>query len=760
MSLNLTLGDQATSINLGDLANLQVNPSAFTLASDVFTAAVLGGPISALAGDFLQASLTAGTNQQWQKTIDGNTSITFGVTPSATCGVIVRKAGTVFPAFTDISGDPTSTTTITVPDGKGYVSIVLSVSLDVKAQGAFTSGSLGVSAGIDANDTFELANHFLFDQSKPIRDAIVDAFGRFVLPFGPNASDFDRLAAGDMVESEFIGSLALSASLSEGFNGVLFGAFGQGGLALAKSSPLGSVLASANPTFNLGASFEVDYTHVDAFRMVVCVQPTQVELRYFKRRTDDLVTKLTASATLDPGFNVDFTNQIPALINSASQKLVARADPTLAHAFTQGVSQIVSAATGPLDDAVNDLNSVVPNLISKLPALAVGASATFERITQNTVFGVFDFARPVNPAAWKLAMSGNLQSALHLQGVQLGTGSFVENSLTKSTTLSFVFFGLKAQSVQEYFKDVTMTYAGNGQFQYRLKTGIDSASDIFGHQKEADIYFLVQASLAGSDVSNESVSLTLVRRDQNASDRSFSLGTTISLLLPGAGASIAQLLNDATRANRKLPVTLTAQFAASAFTRIQATPFINGKPQPLANQVEDQANFSAFTKAIDDVAAKSDNAFPDQVNNYSGVWAPVNMNLIGQKAGPPNRRQTGPLSNPVQDFSGVGAFTQNFDNSTLGRFLFFLEEARLFMNLCDDLHQLATLAGDTDSSDQFKSLVSMVTSIVHEDVTGSPREFLNAILVALVRRMGAKPDSFTAPSSSAVQSFDVSISYS
>ena len=443
------------------------------------------------------------------------------------------------------------------------------------------------------------------------------------------------------------------------------------------------------------------------------------------------------------------------------EKLVAGADPTLAQAFTQGVSQIVSAATKPLNDAVIDLNSVVPNLLSKLPALTVGASDTFERVTVNTVFGVFDFARPVNPAAWKLGMSGgNLQFALHLPGVRLGTGSFVENSLTKSTTLSFAFFGLKAESVQQYFKDVTLTYAGNGQFQYRLKTGIDSTSDIFGHQKEADIYFLVQASLAPGDVSNEGVTLNFVRRDQNANDRSFSLGTTISLLLPDGGASIAQLLNDATRANRKVPVTLTTQFASSAFTKIRATPFIDGKPQPLAKQVEDKANFFAFTKAIDDVAANAGNAFPDVINNYDGVWAPVNDNLIGQQAGPPNRRETGPLSDPVQDFSGVGSFTQNFDNLTLQRFLILLEEARMFMNLCDDVHQLATLAGDTDSSEQFKSLVKMVTSIVEKDVTGFPQEFLNAILLALVRRMGATPTSVVAPSSPSVQSFDVTFSYS
>lgn len=765
MSLSLTIGNQQTSIDLGDLATLQLQPSTFALASDVFTAAVLGGPISGLAGDFLEASLTAGADQQWNKTIDASTSITFGVTPAATCSVIVRKAGQIFPAFTDIQGDPTSSTTVNVPNGKGYVSIVLSVSLDVTAKGAFTSGSFGVSASIDSNDKFELANHFVFDQTKAVRDAILDAFSRFVLPFGPNSSDLEKLAAGDMVESEFIGSLALSASLTAGFNGVLFGAFGSGGLSLAASSPLGSILASAKPTFQLGVSFEVDYTHTDAFRMVIFVQASQIELRYFKRHTNDLKIVLNASATLNPGVNIDFTDKIPGMINSAAQKLVAGADPTVAQALTGGVAQIVSTTTQPLTDATNDLNSVVPNLLKKLPTLTVGATATFETVTENTVFGVYDFTLPVNAAAWKSAMSGDLQSALHQPGVQLGTGSFVENSLTRSTTLSFSFFGLKAQTVQEYFKDVTLTYAGSGQFQYRLKTGIDSSSNIFGHQKEADIYFLVQASLASDvvneagDVNNESVTLHLVRKDQNASDHSFSLGKTISLLVPSGGCSIAQLLNDATRANPKVPVTLTAKFASSAFSKIQATPFINGKPQPLTNQGQDEANFSAFTQAVDDVVTNSGDAFPSIISDYVNVWARVNENLIGQPAGPPNRRQTGPLSNPVQAFGGIGGFTGNFDDGTLTSFLAFLEEARLFMNFCDDLQQLSTLAGDTDSSSHFKDLVGEVTSIVKNDVTRFPQEFLNAILLALVRRMGAKPHKVTAPSSSSVASFDITLSY-
>ena len=760
--LTLNLADQATSINSGDLADVHaLQASTFTLASDVFTAAVLGGPISGLGGDFLEGDLNAGTNQQWKQTIDSNTSITFGVNPNIKCSVIVRRAGTVFPSsLPPVKSDPTTTKTITVPHGKAYVSIVLSVSLEVTANGKFTNGTLGVSAGIDAQDTFGLANHFIFDQSKPIRDAIVDAFSRFVLPFGPDINDFNDLQPGDIVESEFVGSLALSASLTEGFNGVLFGAFGSGGLSLSGKSPLGSVLASAKPTFKLGLSFEVDYTHTDAFRMVILAQPSEIELLYFKRKTDDLKTKIDASATLNPGVNVDFTDQIPSLLNTSAQRLVAGADPAVAQAFTNGVSQLVSAATEPLTDATNELNSVVPNLLKKLSSLTVDASVTFETVTQNTIFGVFDFSPlPANAAAWKLAMAGDLQSALHLPGVQLGAGSYIESSLTKSTTLSFAFFGLNAQTVEEYLNDVALTYAGNGQFQYRLKTGIAATSNIFGHQKEADFYFLVAANLVQDGaVNNESVTLNIVRKDQNASDRSFSLGKTISLMLLTDGPAIAQLLAAATKCNPKVPVTLTAQFAASAFSKIQATPFIGGKPQPLAAQVDDKKNFELFAQAVDDVASSSDR-FPDIVNDYVNVWAPVNENLIGQPGGPPDRTQTGALSNPTQAFGGLDQFAFVSDGE-LEIFLSFLEEARRFMNLCADLQQLATLSGDPESSKQFSDLVDLVTKIGKSDATGFPLELLNSVLLALVRRMGAIPTIISAPIGSDGKTFDVTLSYS
>jgi len=172
--------------------------------------------------------------------------------------------------------------------------------------------------------------------------------------------------------------------------------------------------------------------------------------------------------------------------------------------------------------------------------------------------------------------------------------------------------------------------------------------------------------------------------------------------------------------------------------------------------VDDKTNFELFTLAVDQVASSSDR-FPDIINDYDGVWAPVNVNEIG--SAPPDRTQAGNQVNAVQAFSGLDQFDA-FDELDLVRFVLFLNEARLFMNLCADLQQLATLAGDTDSSSQFADLVKLVTNIGTSDVTAFPLEFLNAVLLALRRRMDATPTSLSAPVTPDGAAFNVTVLYS
>lgn len=756
--VTLSVGNQSFTVNTGDLADSNLASqasSAFSLASDVFTTAVMGGPISALSTDFLKAGLSAGHQFQWQRKLSTGFSIGFTINPSVDGTVIVRKNGTVFPSSpSDISNDPTTSHKLDVPAGKAYVSIILKVSLNASGQGGFSSGNLGVKVGISDKDTFTIANHLIFDQSTPVREAIVTAFGRFVLPFGNDVDKVNSLNVGDALEAEFIGCLALSASITEGFNGLLFGAAAKSALSAAARGPLGSVLAKANPSFKLGATFEVDYTHTDAFRSLIVAQSADViELLLFKRKTNDLAEKLDFSACV--------TNPLPQVLAEVIKQAASKieAGTSAAPALSKGVSKVTAAAPPEVIKGATDaIQSAVSNFIKGLPSLGVEASVTAETIKENTVFGSFDFARPLNAASWSAAMSGDLKSALHLPGVKLGSGSFVENSLTKKTTLSFEFFGLKAQEVDKYFDDVTLTYAGNGRFQFREKVGIGASSDVFGHQGEADMYFTVEASLAeGGNVSDQHVMFFIVRKDKNAGDRSFSLGKTIALMLPSQGPAFAKMLGDATTNNPQIPVAVTAQFTAGIFSRIQATPFVGDVPQSAALGI-DRENYEVFRQAVDDVVAKTGDAFPPE--STFDVWEQVSRNL---KNGPPNHRVSllpQIHTSPGQTFENTGL--QQLDPTRLQFIGEYIEEARRFMNLCEDLQQLSTLPPEAaDTSAKLNDLVATITDIVKKDAPIFPLDFLNAVLLALTRRMQAVPTTVNGPQpSDTMKSFDLTISYS
>src|SRR4029079_8332161 len=80
-------------------------------------------------------------------------------------------------------------------------------------------------------------------------------------------------------------------------------------------------------------------------------------------------------------------------------------------------------------------------------------------------------------------------------GVSLGKGSFVRNSLVRRTTLSVQFFELfRAKTIEEYFKNSEIVYAGDGVFQFRFTAGLRAESDVFGHNKAIEIYFEASAS--------------------------------------------------------------------------------------------------------------------------------------------------------------------------------------------------------------------------------------------------------------------------
>jgi hypothetical protein len=761
MAFNVTISGQNFSVKRGDLADPALalqDESTFQTVSNVL-AAVLDQPISAINTDSLTASLAATQNYSWQQKNGHTSSLQFGVSPTAAGAVTIRKDGTVFPSDKpDIQGDPGTQTQIDVPFGKAYVSISFLVSLSVSGPASFSSGQFGIKGGIDSSDRFTLANHLIFDVNTPIRTALQQAFERFRFPFGAQSSaGIESMNNGDLIESEFIGDLNLNASATYGFNHAFFGAAASAALTLAANSPIGSILAKANPTIDLGVTFTIGYEHYDAFRLLILVHAGAVELQVFKIDSSDLKTGVNASVTIDPGFTLNVEDNLPGLLKNTAAQLVSHADPQVQNAFNSVVGNVIDHANQPLQQAADDINSAIPNVIKKLPSLGVAAGVAFERLPENTVLANYVFPRPLNPDAWRAAMLLDLRTASQFPGVTLGAGSYVKNELTKTSTLSFTFFGLRAQTIEQYQKEAVFEYAGNNMFHFRSKQGIGASSDIFGRLQNADFYFTVAADMTVTGrVNSTDIKMVFVSGSTNNPNKTRNMSFTLDNLIPNS-SSLTRLLADQTAHNAQLPVRLTATFAFTAFSKIAASQFQNGKPQPKDHQAQDARNFSLFVEAVNSVGGPF-GQFPPQVASYN-AWAQVNANLFGDPDHTPDRRATNPMlfTNPQQAYAGL------FDgepDSTLQRFSGFLEEARHFMNLCADLQNLAATTNVTDTL-SLAQLADSLDNILKLDASIFPLFFLNAVLVALVRHMHAQPVSVAVPlrSDTPLTKFDVAIAY-
>jgi hypothetical protein len=745
--LTIHLANLPVTVTTGDLTDPahSQSPSAFALDPAIFTSAVLSAPISAIGTDSLSAALIPSHDFSWKQQTSSTDSVTFKVTPAVGCSLVVRKRGMILEA-SDINDDPIAGCPLEVPDGKGYVSIILQVRLEVSlGPSASLPGSIGLKGSFSPSDTFIVANHFMLDQTRLVKDAILESFGRFVLPLGPNSvSQINHLNSGDMVESEFVAKLAFTAAVNWGLNESLLSALSKGDLEIAAGSTLGSMLASFGPSVKVGPSLTFDYTHTDAFRSVVLVHGDSVNLLFFKCKIDDPKVTAEADANIDPGLAGQIAVKLPQVIQNIAKQLAKGADTENAPAFTQAIEKAVSEAGDALQSASKDINMSASNQITKLPKLGLSTSASADQITEHTVLNSLVFSRRLDGPAWAAAMSGDLRKALMLgtraqNDVKLGAGSYVEDSLQMKTALTFEFFGLKAQQISEYFNDVKFTYSAGGKFQFLDKIGSEAKSDFFGHENTADLYFTVAASLAkGLEASNEGVSLNILLSDQNARDHSKLIGRTLTALVGSVRSTpYVNLLTADLGKNTKLPVCLSAQFASTAFSRLRVSA------KPYADQRADRNNFNAFVSAINILAINSDEKFPPLLS-YD-AWVQFNKNLTGLNA--PDRTQTGPFGNHPMAFRGIFDDGNRPDDATLSIYAFWLEEARHFMNFCDDLIHLATSVGPklSGKGTPLSDLLDALTYSVKNDVTSDPLHCLNAILVALVRQMGDVSITVSAP---------------
>ena len=668
------------------------------------------------------ASLTVGHDAKWNLGPDGN--ITLGFSAGVSGGIAVLKEGDELfkyvPGKDLDTGEDLKEVSVKVEAGQAYVRVELQVSIEVSGGADFSNGGLGVNAKASAGKTFTIINNKRFAPDTPVKDAIKSAMENFILPF--KAKGVEELNDGDSVDYEFIGKLGFSAGVTYGINGLFLGEGTGGELKKSLASPAASVVAGVKPSFSFGAELGIKYEHEDVFRIVSQrhKHPANIVNLYVLRSSrSDLKASFTATVGLSAGASVNFQIQLDKVIDDAAQKFGAQlpAGPIRDAAIKEFKDALNKQENKKeLDKYVKEANDRIKKLLSRVNNQKAELSIVLEKTKAHTaLFNYeFDLNKPgVMDNGYDIAVKGDFHAALKVDGVMLLAGSYVQDVITRSTTVSLQFFGLfNVQDITTYFKDMLLIYAGGGVFKLRYKTGVSNEVITKNKDKYAAIYFLVNAQTV--DFNNiDNVDVILNFEWKNTGQDALSRLNTISAglgdaSLQRASADAAQALT----ANPKLAIHIIASFGRDAFGRLTASPFVNNEPLPITEQTIDARNCNTFIGKSRDTLG---NDLPSlHVGAYSD-WCLFNVTSWDQDGSneSPDRHQVGNLTPSVWP----SAWPQPADFGNRLMIKNFLLAAQSFMNLCDDLQVTASsLNGSNKTSDWYTEFLKQLDRFIDKDV--------------------------------------------
>jgi hypothetical protein len=692
-------------------------------------ALVADGRLADVPAGSLQSSFQ--TNQQAKWNLDG-VNLTLSFQPTAAGSITITKSGELFNYHP--GDDPAKTVSIPVPAGHVYVSVGLKVGLAVSAGASFSSNGFGVSGNISNNDQFGITNHRCFPADTPVSAAIADAFRGFVLPF--KAAGVENLNDNDYLDFTFIGRLALGFGVTYGYSGLLLGGRSNGEInASLSNNPLGKIVFSAKPTFKASAEFSVKYAHDDAFRVVVGRQKAAaingVSLYLFRTDKSSLTTQFTAGITLSANAKFNASTNIDQVLDNAGKAAVAKLPAEIQGVASSALSDQLKKAEGKIDGFVATINKNVNDLLKQGDGQKIELQLMHERITTDTALFQysFDFNADPSAAGFDSAMKGDYVTAIGLPGVTLAPGSFVEHAFIRRSSLALQFFGLwKFTSVTEYFQNTKITYAGNGVFHVRAKTGVSEESGAVGHTGQCQVYFTASASDRPNTgtISDLDVQLTFVlidNKNRNATNQ------TIAALESLGAQSLTADMEEIRRANLgDAVVRITCTFPKGAYEGLTFDAYLpNGKPGPMPHDI-DARN---YMRMVDAISTLDENA-PDLFKSFDN-WALYNVVKNDREGStkPADRRNSGNIGG-----SSWPTSFPSLDNADRARVGCYFEAGRNFMNLCEDLKNLSAEIDTTTTEESFQRLLKTLNGIIGQDV---PVFFIKPALVALLRAANATP---------------------
>ncbi|HEY1730340.1 MAG TPA: hypothetical protein VGG15_01235 [Terriglobales bacterium] len=676
LDLALKISDLTSASQLKSLLQGQAMPM-FKFSAE--TAPYWNGPVE---------KMPQGTKLSFSLSQDGcwktSTGISFGLTGAATCAIEILTSGCAIAYLENL--DATSKAGLPADDYSGSVYVKLSLSFDItgNVSGAGSVGALGISGNAkgSAGGSFVFAHKIKCGTL--LKDALAESFNNFVFPFQPSCAL--QMVPGDLAQVTFSGCMSYGLSLSYGIDTYNFSAPSVQTVLDSCAKGVGS-LTLPSGTVDIGASATLGLTHSDDFTAIVQKLDANNAFLYLMRAAK---TDVSGSA----GINAQVSITTEPSISVDQQKLQAGVDH-----FTRGLGGKQAAAL--CGDLQGKLNDKLSDWMNQAVQAGAGLKAAWDAEKDTTLISKYKLAlgnSTVLDHSWSYFCAGNIQSAVGAGGLILEPGSGVCTNLNRSLTVCVTFFNFfHAQDVSSYFQKTEAYVTGDGNIRFLFDIGEESDSTVNKALQKARIHFIAEAeSKQPADVK-----LAIELSETNNRDEARHLAAIPGYLSQNPqSAAVAGEMQGFAAAHPKGTLNLNCVLESSAYGKLTCSPYNGNKPP--ADQADDAKNWQVFHDAT---VALLNLDYASGIT-YS-VWQQWNEASTGAKVS--DRRSCG-------DASAGTAFWEGRPPDMQLKLNYFCLASSDFMNLCDDLHQLAQLLSATKIPGDWNRLLNDLKGIVLRDV--------------------------------------------
>ena len=649
------------------------------------------------AGLKLDFNLTQGAS--WAT----STGITFGLSGTAGCSLEIIASGSVIDYVDGIG----STTNAAMPAGDYSGSVYVKMSLSFNIAGNVSGGGNVGALGIRGNAKATKGTSFVFahkvKSSTLLRDAVTESLNHFIFPFQPNCAL--RMSAGDLAQVTFSGRLSYGLALTYGLASYNFTA---PSVSTALESATKGKLSLTMPgvSVDIGANFNLGVVHSDDFTAIVEKLDANDAFLYLMR-----ARKKDVSAGASFGAQV-FVTGLPS-VNVNQQGLQAGVN-----LVTNGLAGTQAASVSAVLE--NRLSDKVNNWINNYVQSGTGLSATWDSQKNTMLISKYKVALD-DPAvldhSWDFFCQGNIRSAVGAGGLMLLPGSGVSQDINRSLTLSCTFFNFfHARNVASYFEQSRVYVTDTGDLRFLFDIGEERDTEVNKALKKARIHFVADATANSA----ADVKLQVELSETHDKGEAARMAAIAAYIPQGTQASVAAAdMQKFAAANPKGTLNLNFELESSAYGALSCSPY-DGKKPP-ANQSVDARNWQVFHDAA---VSLLNPTFAARLT-YA-TWQAFNQQSTGAKVA--DRRHEG---NPV---AGITVWEAS-PSDVQQKLMYFCLASADFMNLCDDLHQLAQTLSTIKIPDDWNRLLCDLKDIVMRDVN---TDFAKPAVAALLKLCPAK----------------------